>query len=384
MSKMTEEQDNQPKSQKEQPEGYPLPSETHCDFLRRLWVKGEEGIKKWNKWRQENPSKQVFLVGCDLNGSELAGVNLKYANLAGAQLWNANLRNADLMRANLQGAGLMISDLTSARLGGINSERASFEESNLHAANLGEANLKKAKLVRTNLSDANLFLTDLQDAKLLEADLRGTHLIRANLRGSDFSRAHVDGGTLIWDCDIDCNTKFEGVGLGNVRIYPKTRELLEYNIRRMNWSEWYRGESKNKLVIGGRLLLTIPIRAFLWVSNYGLSTGRIALTFFGLAFLFALLYYFIPGLVHDLHITGNQVSDFIRACYFSIVTMTTLGFGDMYAEPGSKAGHILLIIQVLFGYILLAALVTRFAVLFTAGGPATKFTKKRKEKRVET
>jgi len=377
---MTEEQDNQPKSQKEQPEDHPQPNETNCDFLRRLWVKGEEGIKQWNKWRQENPSTQVFLVGCDLNGSELAGVNLTYANLAGVKLWNANLRNADLMRANLQGAGLVISDLTSARLGGINSERASFEESNLHAANLGGANLKKAKLVRTNLSDANLVLTDLQDAKLMEADLRSARLIRANLRGSDFSRAHVDGGTLIWDCDIDCNTKFEGVGLGNVRIYPKTRELLEYNIRRMNWREWYRGESKNKLIIGVRQLLTSPIRLFWWISNYGLSTGRIASTFFGLAILFALIYYFIPGLVYNLHVTDNQISDFIRACYFSIVTMTTLGFGDMYAEPGSKISHILLILQVLFGYILLAALVTRFAILFLAGGPAARFTKKtRKE-----
>jgi len=32
-------------------------------------------------------------------------------------------------------------------------------------------------------------------------------------------------------------------------------------------------------------------------------------------------------------------------------------------------------IQVILGYVLLGALVTRFAVLFTAGGPAGKFAK---------
>jgi hypothetical protein len=63
-----------------------------------------------------------------------------------------------------------------------------------------------------------------------------------------------------------------------------------------------------------------------------------------------------------------------RALYFSIVTMTTLGFGDMYAAPDSLAGHLILGLQVLLGYVLLAALVTRFAVLFQAGGPAGRFT----------
>ena len=57
--------------------------------------------------------------------------------------------------------------------------------------------------------------------------------------------------------------------------------------------------------------------------------------------------------------------------------MTTLGFGDIYAHPTSFWGHLLLTLQVLLGYVLLAALVTRFAVLFTAGGPAGKFADER-------
>jgi hypothetical protein len=67
----------------------------------------------------------------------------------------------------------------------------------------------------------------------------------------------------------------------------------------------------------------------------------------------------------------------VRAVYFSVVTMTTLGFGDLYANPLRIAGHILLAIQVILGYVLLGALITRFAVLFTAGGPAGKFAKKK-------
>jgi len=60
--------------------------------------------------------------------------------------------------------------------------------------------------------------------------------------------------------------------------------------------------------------------------------------------------------------------------------MTTLGFGDMYANPNSFFGHLFLIFQVLWGYILLGALITRLSILFTAGGPAKKFSDRVKEK----
>ncbi len=62
----------------------------------------------------------------------------------------------------------------------------------------------------------------------------------------------------------------------------------------------------------------------------------------------------------------------LRAVYFSIVTMTTLGFGDMFAAPNHFLGYPLLIGQVLLGYVLLAALVTRIAVLFTTVSPARR------------
>ena len=70
-----------------------------------------------------------------------------------------------------------------------------------------------------------------------------------------------------------------------------------------------------------------------------------------------------------------------HSLYFSVVTMTTLGFGDMYANAESISGHILLTIQVILGYVLLGALVTRFAVLFTAGGPAGKFADDKEEEK---
>jgi len=127
------------------------------------------------------------------------------------------------------------------------------------------------------------------------------------------------------------------------------------------------------------------------VSDYGRSTGRILFCFFLAAFVFAGIYYLCglvkpPGIIENLFVVEPgkvNVPRYIvplRAIYFSIVTMTTLGFGDIYANPKSIAGHLCLIAQVILGYGFLAALVTRLAVLFTADGPARAYHKKEEDK----
>jgi hypothetical protein len=62
----------------------------------------------------------------------------------------------------------------------------------------------------------------------------------------------------------------------------------------------------------------------------------------------------------------------LRALHFSVVIMT-VGFTNMHANAHSVCAHILVSLQMILGFVLLGALVTRFAVLFTAGGPAGKF-----------
>ena len=77
----------------------------------------------------------------------------------------------------------------------------------------------------------------------------------------------------------------------------------------------------------------------------------------------------------------GDVEGLWQALYFSVVTMTTLGFGDIAANPDSWIGQTLLMLQVILGYVLLGALVTGFAVLFTAGGPAGKFADEKEDKK---
>jgi uncharacterized protein YjbI with pentapeptide repeats len=402
-----EKEDSQSGSQDKQPGRKFSPKQ--YDMLMRCSKKRD--MTEWNDWRKKHEDEEILLEGAKLEGAYLKNAMLHRVHLENANLRDAHLENVDLNRAHLENADLrgarlrnailhethlenawLINDahLEYAKLNEAHLENAKLELAHLEYTNLGGAHLEGAYLQKVHLKGADLDGAHLEGANLLEAHLENAKLWGAYIRGADFSGAFlqgtncdnaiVDGETLIGDCDVDRNTNFEGVGLGSARIDSATRQLLEYNIRKNNWSLWYnRLWSRNWFtkIISAPLvpLKWILVRPFWFISDYGLSTIRILITFALLALAYAVVYFCCPGCVY---IYGEEVQfvSFLHATYFSVVTMTTLGFGDIAANPKSTLGLLLLMSQVILGYVLLGALVTRFAVLFTAGGPAGKFTGK--------
>jgi len=328
---------------REQPKPKPRFNEEQYQILKSCSDKKD--ITDWNEWREEHPNKTILLEGAILPGAHLEEAHLEGAKLHGANLEHAKLHGAHLEHAKLRGA-------------------------HLENAELRGAHLENAFLYVAHLENARLLLAHLENACLVGAHLEGANLNEVAIQDADFSKAIVDGKTLIWDCKINMETKFEGVGLGSIRIQPRQRQLLEYNIRRKNWEQWY-----TKGCWWQRILKRLFIWTFWLISDYGLSTWRIILTFFGLAVVFAVVYWLWPSCVMVNNVVGD-IRGFWHALYFSVVTMTTLGFGDIAANPDSWGGQTLLMLQVILGYVLLGALLTRFAVLFTAGGPAGTFTEK--------
>ncbi|HPC93386.1 MAG TPA: ion channel [Sedimentisphaerales bacterium] len=286
-------------------------SQGQYDMLKRC--SDRQDMTEWNDWRRQHPEQDVLLE-------------------------NITLQNG-FMRGAMLGA---------------------FPNSGFS----GKVHLEGVKLHGTYLEQADLSCSHLEHSKLIAAFLGGADLRYACLQDADFSRFVVDGTTLLYRCEVNRNTKFEGVALAVTRIYPDTSQLLEYNIRRMNWEQWYKEHR----------CLRWPVRLFWLASDYGLSTWRVIVSFGLLASVFVIVYRLWPGC---LAVDGEagDIRGFVHALYFSVVTMTTLGFGDIAANPDSTCGQVLLMLQVILGYVLLGALVTRFAVLFTAGGPASPMRK---------
>ena len=400
----------------------------------------KQDTRAWNRWRREDPEidvdlREADLSNADLYKADLRGADLYNANLSGANLWEAdlteanldlanlnsanlkkaNLYMADISEANLSGAKLSFAKLMGATLSGANLSGAKLRRADLSKADLRMANLEEADLVRANLEEADLIMANLTEAilsganltnaKFAQAILHKTNLSGANLSGAFFHKAYLQGAkffgaivdncTRISDCQFDKDTDFELVELGDMKIDSGTRQLLEYSTRKNKWDKWC---DEHPLLMGWF------VRRFWRASNYGLSTPAILKTFFSLAIVFAIVYYVWgavdcylleigddPGIVKNLFVVDSDKHSVpwcevpVRSLYFSVVTMTTLGFGDMYSKATADlqsdpygafrcgAGHLLLMIQVLLGYVLLGVLVTRFAVLFAAVGPAGKF-----------
>ncbi|MHC4425480.1 MAG: ion channel [Planctomycetota bacterium] len=345
---------NQSNSQAEKPKDQPRFSQEQYDMLKRC--SDSKNITEWNQWRLKNPREEIFLEGADFSRYYLKGAYL----CTGKDIYDFGTKT------NLSG-------------------KVHLKEANFSLAHLENSFFHKALLQNSTLKNAYL-----QNAVLWCADISGTSI----------ENARVNGSTSFWKCKVNRYspnvkfTDFSGVSLSSLIVEPSKKQRLEYNIRRKNWEEWYIGDKAKKAFrkietkkekfmrvsrVRLRLAATCPIRSFWWISDYGISTKRLIFTFFGSAFVFALLYRLFPNFVK---VYGNvgDIRGLWHAVYFSVVTMTTLGFGDIAANPDSWLGQTLLMFQVILGYVLLGALVTRFAVLFTAGGPAGKFADEKEKK----
>ncbi|MEE8431507.1 MAG: pentapeptide repeat-containing protein [Candidatus Desulfatibia sp.] len=366
-------------------------------------------ITEWNEWRSKNPFAPIMLENSNLRKAYLKGANLTGANLKDAILNAANLTDSILHEVRFDGAELVATNFTKAKSTEVVFDKArmvrvifneaeildsSFKgtkigSSEIKKAYINECNFKNANLVRADLSNSHFEECNFENSLFQRADLNSAEFHKSNMKGANFEGVAVGGKTLLWDCSINDQTDFTGVGLDSARIEPKLKERLKFNIRRKQWRKWYEDNKIKRW----------PMNLFWKLSDYGGSTKRILERFALLAAVFTLIYYFWgiydiiwdgsrenPGIIDQLFIMESNSFDFltyltfyIRAIYFSVVTMTTLGFGDMYAMSKSIPGHVLLTMQVLLGYIILGALVTRFGILFMSSGPMLEL-KKDKEK----
>jgi hypothetical protein len=216
----------------------------------------------------------------------------------------ADLQGADLKKADLREANLLGADLQGARL---------------HGARLQKAYLRGA---------------DLQRAILHGADLRG-----ANLRGSSFEKARV------YEVKYDRSTKFRGIDVTQARGSPSfVRFAQDQDFLEEFKSSWKR----------------IPLYVlWLTLADCGRSMFRWMFLSSLLAFLFAYKYILAYGDNPKSFIFATHPESIITFFYYSVVTFTTLGFGDVV--PATESLKIWVMVEVIVGYVMLGGLISIFA-----------------------
>ena len=211
----------------------------------------KKDVKEWNEWRKEHLGDEILLEGADLLGAHLHGVELSdYGGIARSP--TVCLKGATLLKANLGCARMIGSDLQDA--------------------DLSEAHLVGAKMPGACLKGASLRGARLNGTYLMHGLYSpGTCFDGAHLESTDFQRAVVDSSTSFWGCMLNRDTDFREVALEGAQLEQSKKQLLKYNMRRMNWEDWYPEHN---------WLLAWLVRKFWRISDYGISSKQVIWTFF--------------------------------------------------------------------------------------------------------
>lgn len=332
------------------------------------------------------------LSGVDLSGALLRGTSLKNANLSGSKLIHADLNDANLCGADLSSSQLLLadftgadltaadlsnacfpaereqgsikrgprfkdanlknavlarcfcyaSDFTGANLEGVDFRRAQLEKANFSGTDLSALDLSGSDLTRSNLENCNLRDANVQNARLLEANIQranlaGTDIRRADLRAANLAHSKADG------IQYNRQTRFRGIRLEG--CYGSRR------FRRSAEDQDFIEEFKE----------AHPIYYWIWMglTDCGRSLLRVVAWSLALCLAFGLIYYALGESSFQIGNEHGLKWNLFTTLYYSVVTFTTLGFGDI--TPSTPIAAAIVMVEVVIGYVMLGILISILA-----------------------
>lgn len=324
----------------------------------------------------ETSLSQVSFRDGNFHGCDLTGIDSLPDQLQEVTFYNADLSGLDLSEANLRGASLAYATLSE-----VDFTSATLRDVNAHEANLNMANLEAVDARNSHFEGA-----DFEDAILIDADLRNSRLCRAKLYQAVLSDTLINNRTTFNEkCayhyprnspDNDHAHRLEAA----VWMHRSLQNLHEENelVQRARqhhvqkeeaYRKYHRGE-------GNRWqYLTYTINAH--TTRHGENPWRVVWRSISVILLFALLFPSIGGIRGGetdapLHVFPVQLSllqlpwvaglpyldhfqTFLTSLYFSVVTFTTLGYGDF--QPATPAAQFFAGVESLVGSLLMALFV---------------------------
>ena len=264
---------------------------------------------------------------------------------------------------------------------------------NLSLANLENINLvnsghhegyklQDCDFYKANLSHAHCFKVDFSGSSLMKANFKGANLHFANFKncnllGTNFEHARLEN--VIWDRDIlqEKKAKITQNEEERIDLYQQSEEIYR-NLRRTCESDglfetagWF---FQKEMKMRRKQMPLFSAKRFIsklveFSCGYGERPLRIVILSAMVILLFTCIF-FITGLTYSdeiIQVSYNasikeNTTDLLNALYFSVVTFTTLGYGDILPIGISKlfAG-----IEALLGGFILALFVVVFVKKMT-------------------
>ena len=288
---------------------------------------------------------ELDLSGADLSGSDLSGAQLAKTRMMHCKLCGANLTGADLSGAEFAGA-----DLSDCCLEGVRAEGAGFGMTTMQRVRFFGAEMDHATFSKSDLSNSDLRCAKLRRARLHESLLTQVDLSQADLTGANLEGADVKGAD--FKDTILCAARLSGL------IQYESANWIGVDIRDIHFTGAY---LMRRFVLDQNFLKEFRTRGRLaslayqvwWItSDCGRSLSRWGLWTAALVLLFSWLYTMV-GIDYGSHPT------FLSPLYYSVVTLTTLGYGDVV--PKTPMAQILAMLEVVTGYVMLGGLLSIFS-----------------------
>lgn len=290
------------------------------------------------------------LSGLDLSGLDLSGLDLSRANLSDTVLHHASLAGATLFAARMEGAELMGADLRGANLSEARGREASLGHAQLDGAVLIGAHFEGAGFIGASMRQVDARSSGLDGARMLDVDLEEADLSHALLRGAELTGANLTQaclrGTRLKDARLEGTRGYASADWVGADVHDadfRGAWLLRRAVIDQNFLWEFRRQSR----------IHEMLYQVWWVtSDCGRSIWRWAA--------FTLTIGFVYGLGYEaLSMDYGPYETWLSPFYFSIVTLTTLGFGD--AVPTGPISQLAVMSEVVVGYVMLGGLMSIFS-----------------------
>ena len=310
-----------------------------------------ELLEKHKDDKDLTKEKDYIKLGWDWSKADLRGWNLEGLELSNYEN-KAKLQNTNFTRANLQNIKLGKANLEKAYFGGANLKNAFLKGCILKGAYLRGAILENTRLDKACLQDSDLTGANLQNTKLWNSNLQGADLKRTNLRDAEFNEKTVLHNVNLFQCRFDNSTlKYAYEQLDKKVIHEREQKYSEAKNIYVVLKNYFRQEGmydiSGEYYYREKLMETKcnlkDKKYFKWISNmflnlvagYGERPLRVLIWWAGIILGYSFIYYFYNGIyIRIVNNINSYNPKFLEALYFSIVTFTTLGFGDLAPKPG--------------------------------------------------
>ena len=387
------------------------------DFDAEHFSRLKGGVDEWNQWRANYPDVIPRLQGANFNdasflnsplwdeknnvlnfsGIDLSNAQLQGANLSGVWLINADLSGAYLLSADLSRSTLLSADLTGtmlyqADLSGARADWAHFTGSNMRNCDLSHASLVACEFWTSDLTYADLTGAQLETVNLKDANVSHVKYKRALLPGRcQGIRAQQCYGDALFRRDVmdqdyldQLNSNFRREGFSWISLAIAlvagtvlgliSALLIADNPASVLTFRPDQGDLSIPVISAFSLGLALVIflatsagRSMmfnLWgLFDYGRSWSRVVIFGALLIGIFGFLY----GVMTPEHITYMREEGlediWFYPWFIASMGFATLGLSDL-AEPATRLGALVMMLNVLSGFVTLGLLVSVLASTF--------------------